>query len=182
MFIAIKLNNRWNFFFFPGRLWLRKKDRVWEENVDVLWDAGVRSTRNHLEQRPRHLSRLLVARNPHVWALNWQVQIYRAADSRTVPSHAWLEMKGGNTPQMGIFFALLRSPPFSGPDPMKTYNIILRGIDMIEFPKKITKNAANLIKKLCRWAFLFHLSSLFWNLFPFFIHSFVFAGIILLKG
>lgn len=34
---------------------------------------------------------------------------------------------------------------------MKTYNIILRGIDMIEFPKKITKNAANLIKKLCRW-------------------------------
>lgn len=44
----------------------------------------------------------------------------------------------------------LSSPPFSGPDPMKTYNIILRGIDMIEFPKKITKNAANLIKKLCR--------------------------------
>lgn len=42
------------------------------------------------------------------------------------------------------------SPPFSGPDPMKTYNIILRGIDMIEFPKKIAKNAANLIKKLCR--------------------------------
>jgi len=33
---------------------------------------------------------------------------------------------------------------------MKTYNIILRGIDMIEFPKKIAKNAANLIKKLCR--------------------------------
>lgn len=37
---------------------------------------------------------------------------------------------------------------------MKTYNIILRGIDMIEFPKKITKNAANLIKKLCRWVLL----------------------------
>lgn len=33
---------------------------------------------------------------------------------------------------------------------MKTYNIILRGIDMIEFPKKITKSAANLIKRLCR--------------------------------
>lgn len=47
-------------------------------------------------------------------------------------------------------FAPFCSPPFSGPDPMKTYNIILRGIDMIEFPKKITKNAANLIKKLCR--------------------------------
>lgn len=48
----------------------------------------------------------------------------------------------------------LFSPPFSGPDPMKTYNIILRGIDMIEFPKKITKNAGNLIKKLCRWVHL----------------------------
>uniref|UniRef100_A0A673M3R3 cGMP-dependent protein kinase n=1 Tax=Sinocyclocheilus rhinocerous TaxID=307959 RepID=A0A673M3R3_9TELE len=42
------------------------------------------------------------------------------------------------------------SPPFSGSDPMKTYNIILRGIDMVEFPKKITKSAANLIKRLCR--------------------------------
>lgn len=33
---------------------------------------------------------------------------------------------------------------------MKTYNIILRGIDMIEFPKKISKSATNLIKRLCR--------------------------------
>uniref|UniRef100_A0A8C8CUJ2 cGMP-dependent protein kinase n=1 Tax=Oncorhynchus tshawytscha TaxID=74940 RepID=A0A8C8CUJ2_ONCTS len=49
-----------------------------------------------------------------------------------------------------MYELLTGSPPFSGPDPMKTYNIILRGIDMIEFPKKITKNAANLIKKLCR--------------------------------
>ncbi|XP_074476034.1 protein kinase cGMP-dependent 1b isoform X1 [Sebastes fasciatus] len=49
-----------------------------------------------------------------------------------------------------MYELLTGSPPFSGPDPMKTYNIILRGIDMIEFPKKITKNAASLIKKLCR--------------------------------
>ncbi|XP_005743495.1 cGMP-dependent protein kinase 1-like isoform X2 [Pundamilia nyererei] len=49
-----------------------------------------------------------------------------------------------------MYELLTGSPPFSGPDPMKTYNVILRGIDMIEFPKKITKNAASLIKKLCR--------------------------------
>uniref|UniRef100_A0A8D3D0L4 cGMP-dependent protein kinase n=1 Tax=Scophthalmus maximus TaxID=52904 RepID=A0A8D3D0L4_SCOMX len=49
-----------------------------------------------------------------------------------------------------MFELLTGSPPFSGPDPMKTYNVILRGIDMIEFPKKISKNAASLIKKLCR--------------------------------
>nr|XP_018669813.1 cGMP-dependent protein kinase 1 isoform X1 [Ciona intestinalis] len=42
------------------------------------------------------------------------------------------------------------SPPFSGSDPMKTYNQILKGIDMIEFPKKISKNAQSLIRKLCR--------------------------------
>ncbi|XP_067857473.1 cGMP-dependent protein kinase 1-like isoform X2 [Heptranchias perlo] len=49
-----------------------------------------------------------------------------------------------------MYELLTGSPPFSGSDPMKTYNIILRGIDMIEFPKKITKNAGTLIKKLCR--------------------------------
>uniref|UniRef100_A0A7N8YQI6 cGMP-dependent protein kinase n=1 Tax=Mastacembelus armatus TaxID=205130 RepID=A0A7N8YQI6_9TELE len=49
-----------------------------------------------------------------------------------------------------VFELLSGSPPFSGSDPMKTYNIILRGIDMVEFPKKITKSAANLIKRLCR--------------------------------
>ncbi|XP_072312182.1 cGMP-dependent protein kinase 1-like isoform X1 [Eucyclogobius newberryi] len=49
-----------------------------------------------------------------------------------------------------MYELLTGSPPFTGPDPMKTYNVILRGIDMIEFPKKVTKNAASLIKKLCR--------------------------------
>ncbi|KAM9519360.1 cGMP-dependent protein kinase 1-like [Salvelinus alpinus] len=49
-----------------------------------------------------------------------------------------------------IYELLSGSPPFSGSDPMKTYNIILRGIDMVEFPKKISKSAANLIKYLCR--------------------------------
>ncbi|KAL4623062.1 cGMP-dependent protein kinase 1-like isoform X1 [Arapaima gigas] len=53
---------------------------------------------------------------------------------------------------LGVFmFELLNgSPPFSESDPMKTYNVILRGIDMVEFPKKISKSAANLIKRLCR--------------------------------
>ncbi|XP_064388330.1 cGMP-dependent protein kinase 1-like [Halichondria panicea] len=49
-----------------------------------------------------------------------------------------------------MFELLTGSPPFSGPDPMRTYNIILRGIDAIEFPKKIGRSAQNLIKKLCR--------------------------------
>lgn len=42
------------------------------------------------------------------------------------------------------------TPPFTGTDPMRTYNIILKGIDAIEFPRNITRNATALIKKLCR--------------------------------
>ena len=49
-----------------------------------------------------------------------------------------------------MFELLTGSPPFSGADPMRTYNIILKGIDVIDFPKKISRQAANLIKKLCR--------------------------------
>lgn len=42
------------------------------------------------------------------------------------------------------------TPPFTGADPMRTYNIILKGIDAIEFPRNITRNATALVKKLCR--------------------------------
>nr|CAB3265166.1 cGMP-dependent protein kinase 1 [Phallusia mammillata] len=49
-----------------------------------------------------------------------------------------------------MFELLTGSPPFTGNDPMKTYNLILKGIDMVEFPKKISKSAQNLIRKLCR--------------------------------
>ncbi|CAH1794635.1 unnamed protein product [Owenia fusiformis] len=49
-----------------------------------------------------------------------------------------------------MFELLTGSPPFSGADPMKTYNIILKGIDVIEFPKRISRNAHTLIKRLCK--------------------------------
>lgn len=147
--------------------------------MDLLRDAGVCSTRDHLEQRPRHLGWLLVPRNPHVWAPNWQVHSGLVI-LEPFPAN-WRILKSPVDVAL-TSFAHFYSPPFSGPDPMKTYNIILRGIDMIEFPKKITKNAANLIKKLCRWAFVFHLSFSL-KLFALFIHLYIFfcLGIILLK-
>lgn len=49
-----------------------------------------------------------------------------------------------------MFELLTGNPPFSASDPMKTYNIILKGIDHIDFPRKISRNASNLIKRLCR--------------------------------
>ncbi|KAL0281011.1 UNVERIFIED_CONTAM: hypothetical protein PYX00_002140 [Menopon gallinae] len=45
---------------------------------------------------------------------------------------------------------LTGTPPFTASDPMRTYNIILKGIDMINFPKYITRTAQSLIKRLCR--------------------------------
>ncbi|XP_046454315.1 cGMP-dependent protein kinase, isozyme 2 forms cD4/T1/T3A/T3B-like isoform X1 [Daphnia pulex] len=49
-----------------------------------------------------------------------------------------------------MFELLTGTPPFTGLDPMKTYNIILKGIDAVDFPRNITRNATALIKKLCR--------------------------------
>jgi len=40
---------------------------------------------------------------------------------------------------------------------MKTYNIILKGIDAIEFPRKVSKMAASLIKRLCRYRYKQHI-------------------------
>lgn len=33
---------------------------------------------------------------------------------------------------------------------MKTYNLILKGIDMIDFPRHMSRTAISLIKRLCR--------------------------------
>ncbi|KAH8033462.1 hypothetical protein HPB51_013188 [Rhipicephalus microplus] len=49
-----------------------------------------------------------------------------------------------------MFELLAGAPPFAADDPMKTYNIILRGIDMLNFPRTMSRNAVSLIKRLCR--------------------------------
>uniref|UniRef100_A0A914XKX9 cGMP-dependent protein kinase n=1 Tax=Plectus sambesii TaxID=2011161 RepID=A0A914XKX9_9BILA len=49
-----------------------------------------------------------------------------------------------------IFELLTGSPPFVAPDPMRTYNTILKGIDALDFPRHMSKNAIVIIKKLCR--------------------------------
>ncbi|KAM7534341.1 hypothetical protein Aperf_G00000114364 [Anoplocephala perfoliata] len=49
-----------------------------------------------------------------------------------------------------IYELMNGTPPFTSEEPMKTYTIILRGINAIEFPRKISRNAQILIKKLCR--------------------------------
>ena len=49
-----------------------------------------------------------------------------------------------------IYELMAGNPPFTSSDPMSTYNIILRGIEVLDFSNLITKNAQNLIKRLCK--------------------------------
>lgn len=51
-----------------------------------------------------------------------------------------------------MYELLTGTPPFTASDPMKTYNIILKGIDMVDFPQHLSRNAISLIKRLCREA------------------------------
>ncbi|KAJ7407638.1 hypothetical protein WISP_125475 [Willisornis vidua] len=49
-----------------------------------------------------------------------------------------------------VYELLTGSPPFSGGDQMMTYNLILKGIEKLDFPKTITRRPEDLIRRLCR--------------------------------
>ncbi|XP_062873901.1 cGMP-dependent protein kinase 2 [Trichomycterus rosablanca] len=49
-----------------------------------------------------------------------------------------------------IFELLTGSPPFTGADQMITYTFILKGMEKMDFPKRITKRPGDLIRKLCK--------------------------------
>ncbi|NXI99876.1 KGP2 kinase, partial [Psophia crepitans] len=49
-----------------------------------------------------------------------------------------------------VYELLTGSPPFSGTDQMMTYNLILKGIEKLDFPKVITRRPEDLIRRLCR--------------------------------
>ncbi|XP_024115869.1 cGMP-dependent protein kinase 2 isoform X2 [Oryzias melastigma] len=49
-----------------------------------------------------------------------------------------------------VFELLTGSPPFSGSDQMTIYTFTLKGIEKMDFPKKISKRPEDLIRKLCR--------------------------------
>lgn len=53
---------------------------------------------------------------------------------------------------LGIFIHELMCgrPPFRGKDHLKTYTLILRGVEATEMPSKISKHAKDIIRKLCR--------------------------------
>uniref|UniRef100_A0A3P9A1Q3 cGMP-dependent protein kinase n=1 Tax=Esox lucius TaxID=8010 RepID=A0A3P9A1Q3_ESOLU len=49
-----------------------------------------------------------------------------------------------------VYELLTGSPPFSGSDPMMTYTFTLKGIEKMDFPKKVSRRPEDLIRKLCR--------------------------------
>ncbi|XP_063291376.1 cGMP-dependent protein kinase 2-like [Pelobates fuscus] len=49
-----------------------------------------------------------------------------------------------------IYELLTGSPPFSGADPIKIYNMVLKGIEKVDFPHRIGRRSEDLIRRLCR--------------------------------
>ncbi|CAH2301752.1 cGMP-dependent kinase 2 isoform X1 [Pelobates cultripes] len=49
-----------------------------------------------------------------------------------------------------LYELLTGSPPFTGPDQMMIYNLILQGIEKMEFHKRISRRSDELIRRLCR--------------------------------
>ncbi|XP_078387176.1 cGMP-dependent protein kinase 2 [Cetorhinus maximus] len=49
-----------------------------------------------------------------------------------------------------VFELLTGNPPFTGPDPIQIYNMILRGMEKVDFPKRIPKRPEDLIRRLCK--------------------------------
>ncbi|ETE63786.1 cGMP-dependent protein kinase 2, partial [Ophiophagus hannah] len=49
-----------------------------------------------------------------------------------------------------VYELLTGNPPFTGVDQMMTYNLILKGVERLDFPRIITKRPEDLIRRLCR--------------------------------
>ncbi|KAG9480562.1 hypothetical protein GDO78_012177 [Eleutherodactylus coqui] len=49
-----------------------------------------------------------------------------------------------------LYELLTGSPPFTGPDQMMIYHLILQGIEKVEFHRKIARRPEDLIRRLCR--------------------------------
>ncbi|KAM8924459.1 cGMP-dependent protein kinase 2-like [Pelodytes ibericus] len=49
-----------------------------------------------------------------------------------------------------IYELLTGSPPFSGTDPIKIYNMVLKGIEKVDFSHRIGRRSEDLIRRLCR--------------------------------
>lgn len=49
-----------------------------------------------------------------------------------------------------MYELLTGTPPFTASDPMKVYNIILRGFDQITVPRNVNRTAVTLMKRFCK--------------------------------
>merc|ERR1711997_1381017 len=49
-----------------------------------------------------------------------------------------------------MYELLTGTPPFTASDPMKVYNIILRGFDQIDVPRHVSRTAVTLMKRFSK--------------------------------
>ena len=115
-----------------GWLWILQTNQWRQQDLDLLWHSWIRRSWNNSQQRSWPSRWLLVAWRPHVRASHRNVSTNAHAHGKII---IWISIS---------------SPPFTASDPMKIYNIILRGIEQLDFPRHVSKTAIAIIKKFCK--------------------------------
>ena len=113
--------------------------------MDILWNTRICCTRNYPQQRSWQSSWFLVTWSAYVWIVDGNVSEHEFNVFWKHPN-----IKNIYSKYLQKSFIIPYSPPFTASDPMKIYNIILRGIDQIHFPRHVTKTAITIIKRFCR--------------------------------
>jgi serine/threonine protein kinase len=118
-----------------GRFWICKTNWLLKQDVDFLWNSRCVV---EVEFNPETLNNEAFA----------DLSEYVAPEIILNKGHD----KAVDYWALGVLISELitGAPPFTANDPLKTYNIILKGIDAIEYPRYVSRSAISLIKKLCR--------------------------------
>ncbi|XP_063821702.1 cGMP-dependent protein kinase, isozyme 1-like [Ostrinia nubilalis] len=155
-----------------GDLWtILQKQRFFPENVSRFMTACVVEAFQYLHSKDiifRDLKpeNLMLDKNGYIKLVDFGFAKRISANSKTwtfagTPEYVAPEIvlnKGHDRAvdcwALGVFIheLLVGKPPFraTGGDHMKTYTLILRGIDAVAFHPRVSNSAKNLIRKLCR--------------------------------
>jgi len=153
-----------------GELWTILRDRGWfDDNTTRFYIACVVSAFDYLHSRGiiyRDLKpeNLLLDKEGYIKMVDFGFSKHIDAGRKTwtfcgTPEYVAPEIilnKGHDRAvdfwSLGILMyeLLTGTPPFTASDPMKVYNIILRGFDQIDVPRHVSRTAVTLMKRFCK--------------------------------